>query len=279
VVQIDPVDNHMAQVTQKMIYQRFDGHKWGSPELRKLPSYIFEDMSVAMKEGEEGVIRVPVMYPIAFSCHIRCHGGLHQGAFHSLSDIGRPVVFNNSCSSSHELSATFVDAGARAYLGTLWDVDNGTAKRAAIAFYRGAFKTGNLLSAFHEMVQLPTRKKDINVYIFWGLHFSSLKSPVEKSDARVFGGLLQSFLMWMNKVRNSEDPVIERNGLPIIAFLYEQLTSSFTEERLKELQNFDSEEFGRRLRSVPVEMEDGFGRGVDESALLPKASQSWDKRG
>jgi hypothetical protein len=269
----------MAQVTQKMIYQRFDGHKWGSPELRKLPSYIFDDMSVAMREGETGVIRVPVSYPIAFSCHIRCHGGLHQGAFHSLSDIGRPVVFNNSCSSSHELSATFVSAGARVYLGTLWDVDNGTAKRAAITFYTRAFKTGNLLLAFHEMVKLPTRKKDINVYIFWGLHFSSLKKPVKKSDDRVFGGLLHSFLMWMERVRNTEDPVIERNGLPIVAFLYEQLISSFTEERLKELQNFDSEEFQRRLRSAPSVMEEGFSRGVDETALLPKALQTWDKRG
>lgn len=99
-------------------------------------------------DKDVGVIRVAVNYPIAFSCHIRCRDGLHQGAFHTLSDIGRPLVFNNSCSSSHELAPMFVDAGARAYVGTLWDVGNDTATRAAKTFYTKALKDGNLSVCF-----------------------------------------------------------------------------------------------------------------------------------
>jgi hypothetical protein len=136
VVQTDPVDGQVARLTRKMIYHRFDGQKWGSSSLRQIPRYVFEDMSVAMRaEKKVGVIRVPVKYPIAFSCHIQCRDGLHQGAFQTLADIGRPLVFDNTCSSSHELSPIFVDAGARAYLGTLWEVGNDTARRAAKVFY------------------------------------------------------------------------------------------------------------------------------------------------
>ena len=277
VIQIDPVDGVMAQLTQKMIYQRFDGFKWGSPELRMLPAYIFDDMSVAMREGEK-VIRVPVKDPIAFSCHIECYGGLHQGAFHSLSDIGRPVVFNNSCSSSHELSPIFVDAGARAYIGTLWRVGNITAKNAAIAFYTELFRAGSLLSAFHSMVKLQTRDKDANVYIFWGLHFSTLKKPTEKSDDRIFGALLHSFLMWMRKIQTTADPVIERNAIPIAEFLQQELLASFTPDRLKALQEFDIAELTKSSQSEPDEEDDGFTRGIDADRLPPKASEPWKIR-
>jgi hypothetical protein len=209
VIQIDPMDGKVALLTRKMIYHRFDGQKWGSPSLRQLPHYVFEDMSVAMRSDKDvGVIRVAVNYPIAFSCHIRCRDGLHQGAFHTLSDIGRPLVFNNSCSSSHDLAPMFVDAGARAYVGTLWDVGNDTATRAAKTFYTKALKDGNLLSAFYEMVKQTTRKKDVNVYILWGLHFSSLQKPEARSDEGIFGALMHSFIMWMQKISNSIDPVI-----------------------------------------------------------------------
>jgi hypothetical protein len=277
VVQIDPVDTEMAKVTRKMIYHRFDGHKWGSQALRQMPAYMFEDMGRAMRSaGDRGVIRVHVKYPIAFSCHIRCHDGLHQGAFHTLSDIGRPFVFNNSCSSSHELGATFVDAGSRAYLGTLWDVGNETATRAARSFYLKVMQEGNLLTAFHEMVNLPTRKKDANVYIFWGLHFSTLTKPREKSDARIFGALLHSFLMWVDKVTHTEDPVIKRNGIPIVAFLHNQLLSEFTEERLNETKHFDPEAFDQLMRSVAVISDEDFTRGIEqivESQLGSPAKQ------
>jgi hypothetical protein len=100
---------------------------------------------------------------------IRCHDGLHQGAFQTLADLGRPLVFNNTCSSSHELAPIFISAGARAYLGTLWDVGNTAAVQAAKTFYTNVMKDQNLLAAFYDMVQLPTRSKDANVYILWGL--------------------------------------------------------------------------------------------------------------
>jgi hypothetical protein len=270
VVQIDPVDTVMARLTRKMIYHRFDGYKWGSAALREMPQYVFEDMSQAMRADEESkVIRVSVNYPIAFSCSIQCRDGLHQGAFQTLSDLGRPLVFNNTCSSSHELAPIFVNAGARAYIGTLWEVGNDTATRAAKVFYTKALEGGNILSAFHEMLQQPTRKKDSNVYILWGLHFSSLQKPEQQSDDGIFGALMHSFLMWMQKISTSDDPEVKRNGMPILAFLYHQLILNFTQERLEKIQNFDPASVEEMIGNIPADDQDALSRGYDEQAVPP----------
>jgi hypothetical protein len=229
-------------------------------------------MSAAMRENEDGVIRVPVNYPIAFSCHIRCHDGLHQGAFQTLADLGRPLVFNNTCSSSHELAPIFVSAGARAYLGTLWEVGNTTAAQAAKTFYSKAMKDQNLLTAFHEMVKLPTRSKDANVYILWGLHFSTLRKPAQRSDDAILGALLQSFLMWLHKVTTTGDPAIARNGIPIVAFLYKQLVLTFGPERLAELENIDREAMRKMMESLPSDDEENGTRGYD-NILISETSQ------
>jgi len=263
VIQIDPVDGKVAQLTRKMIYHRFDGHKWGSPSLNQIPQYVFIDMNLAMRENEEGVIRVHVNYPIAFSCHIRCRDGLHQGAFQTLSDIGRPLVFNNTCSSSHELSPIFVSAGARGYLGTLWEVGNDTAVNAAKTFYSKAMKCQNILSAFHEMTKLQTRKKDAHVYIMWGLHFSTIRKPLERSDDAILGALLHSFLMWLHKITTTSDQVVARNGIHIVAFLYKQLVLNFGPDRLAELENIDREAIRNMMSTLPVEKEGDATRGYD----------------
>ena len=271
VIQIDPVDGKVAQLTRKMIYHRFDGYKWGSPHLNEIPQYVFIDMNAAMRENETGVIRAPVNYPIAFSCHIQCHDGLHQGAFQMLSDLGRPLIFNNTCSSSHELAPIFVSAGARAYLGTLWDVGNTTAVQAAKVFYGKAMKNQNLLAAFHEMTKLPTRSKDDDVYILWGLHFSTLRRPTQRSDDAIFGALLQSFLMWLHKVTTTGDPAIRRNGIPIVAFLYKQLVLTFGPERLAELEKIDRDAMRKMIESLPPDEADDSTRGFD-NILISKTS-------
>jgi hypothetical protein len=267
VVQIDPVDGKVAQLTRKMIYHRFDGHKWGSPSLNQIPQYVFVDMNLVMRENEEGVIRVHVNYPIAFSCHIRCRDGLHQGAFQTLSDIGRPLVFNNTCSSSHELSPIFVSAGARCYLGTLWEVGNVTAVKVAKTFYSKAMKGGDILSAFHEMTKLQTRKKDAHVYIMWGLHFSTIRKPPKRSDDAILGALLHSFLMWMHKITTTSDPVVARNGIHIVSFLYKQLVLNYGPDRLAKLENIDREAIRNMMSTLPVEKEQNATRGYDNVVI------------
>ena len=118
------------------------------------------------------------------------------------------------------------------------------------------------------MVKLPARKKDTHVYILWGLHFSSLRKPEERSDDGIFGALMHSFLMWMQKVSNSLDPVVKRHGMPILAFLYDQLILNFTPERLEQIADFNRRAAQQMMETLPAGDEDTLTRGYDE-VILP----------
>jgi hypothetical protein len=89
----------------------------------------------------------------------------------------------------------FVDVGARAYVGTLWDVGNDTATRAAKTFYTKALKDGNLLSAFLRNAQANDAEEGRQRAYLVGLHFSSLQKPEARSDEGIFGALMHSFTL------------------------------------------------------------------------------------
>jgi len=74
--------------------------------------------------------------------------------------------------------------GARCYIATLWNIGNQTATRAALAFYDSALSKGNALTAFSAMLRSINNGLYENIYILWGLHFTSLGHPATKSDAQ-----------------------------------------------------------------------------------------------
>ena len=145
----------------------------GCPLLEAFPKYVFEDMLKAIKsEEQEQINRTPYRSPIALSCHIQCHTSIHQGDFERLSGFGNPVVFNNTCASSHQLAVNLLDAGARCYIGTLWRVGNETARQAAISFYESVLQQRNLLAGFHQMLEQSTLR-GIAISMFSGVYTSA----------------------------------------------------------------------------------------------------------
>jgi CHAT domain len=147
--------------------------------------------------------------------------------------VSSPIIFNNSCSSSHELAVSFIGGGARVYIGTLWNVGNQTAVRAAITFYTKMLADGNVLDAYGEMLRSITTDKYRHIYIMWGLHFSHLPRPVKKSDDRIIRGLLANYFMWVKKFSTTKELEIKRNCVPILRFLQSEIGRRLTPEQLK----------------------------------------------
>lgn len=264
VVGFSPTEGEMVRVHRKLIFKSLDGFPWMSPPLKSYPRYVFEDMMVAMRlDRENKVRRVPFKSKIALSCHIQCTDSIHQGDFQCLAGFGRPFVFNNTCSSSHEIAATIIHAGARSYIGTLWSVGNETAKRAAKAFYDNLVQQGNLLSAFFAMNKVIINKQYENIYIFWGLHLSSLPKASVRSDTRILADLIGLYLSWLKKIQTTPDPEVRHNSIPIVRFLADEIIRRFTPERLKEITNFDPTKFDEEERAAPQTVDD-FSRGVSE---------------
>ena len=235
-----------------------------SPPLQSYPHYVFEDMMVATRlDPGSKVLRVPFKSKIALSCHIQCADSIHQGEFLGLAGFGHPFIFDNTCSSAHEIAAMIIRAGARSYIGTLWSVGNETAMRAAKAFYEDLVQQGNLLSAFFAMNKGIINRQYDNVYILWGLHLSTLRKVSVKSDAKIFAGLIGLYLSWVRKVQTTPDPEVRRNSIPIARFLADEIMRRFTPERLKEIGSFDPTKLDEEERAAPQAVDD-FSRGVSE---------------
>jgi hypothetical protein len=264
VVGFSPTDGDMVRVHRKLIFKSFDGFPWMSPPLKGYPRYVFDDMMVATRlDPDNKVLRVAFNSTIALSCHIQCADSIHQGTFDGLAGFGHPLVFNNTCSSSHEIAAMIIHAGARSYIGTLWSVGNETAKRAAKAFYESLVQQGNLLSAFFAMNKTIINKQYENVYIFWGLHLSTLPKMSVKSDAKIFADLISLYLSWVKKIQTTPDPEVRHNSIPIARFLADEIMRRFTPEQLKEIKSFDPTKLDEEERAAHESVDD-FSRGISE---------------
>ncbi len=223
-------DDKLIGVFRKAIFRRFDGHAWMSPELKaqNIAQYIFEDMRKSIFNGEMGktATRVRANYQIYSSCHIKCFDSIHQGHFRILASHSSPLVFNNTCSSWKEICISIVAAGAKAYIGTLWNIKNQTAVKSAKDFYNNLFGN-NILHAFHGMVKQIDLEPDKNIYIFWGLHFSSIKLPESFSKKKVLKELLVSLSRWLQHVNKVKDSEVRKNSLRAAKFIRKVILTEF----------------------------------------------------
>jgi hypothetical protein len=228
-------DPDKVLVERKMIFVALDNVAWTDRPLSMYPRYVGDDMMQALRNDDKNLKRMPVADPIALSCHIKCYQSFHQGAFNHLASHAHPVIFNNSCSSSHELAASFLSTGARCYIGTLWNVGNQTAMNAAITFHRSVLDDGSVLRAFSSMLRSVSKDLYRNIYIAWGLHFTSLARPATKSDDNVIAGLAANYFTWMRKLATTKEDEVRKNILPILQFLRSELKRRLSAERLQQM--------------------------------------------
>ena len=250
------IDPDKVKVERKMIFATLDGMPWMQRPLSMYSEYVGTDMMQALRD-DDNVKRTPITVPIALSCHIKCYQSFHQGFFDHLAAHAHPIIFNNSCSSSHELAAGFLAAGARCYIATLWGVGDQTAKTAALAFYDAALAGGYLLTAFSAMLRSINKDLYRDIYILWGLHFSSFPRPLTKSDDQIIPGLFATYALFVKRIRTTQDDELKRNTLPIIRFLLTEISRRLPPERLKQLlgDSISNQEEMERSQSLGDESE------------------------
>jgi len=244
----------MVKVFSKAIFRKFDGLKWMSPELKAkhFPDYVFEDMRKALfnDEKDKKTSRVYINRPIYGSCHIRCYDSIHQGEFHAIGSHGCPFIFNNTCSSWLEIAVTIIAAGSRAYIGTLWNIRNDTAVQSAKIFYE-KFLDENLIDAFYRMTKSIQNPIDADIYIFWGLHISTIQRPEKFTKRKVLLELINSFFRWKQYAQKIEVPELKRNSFEAAMFIQREIKTNF---RPEDLGNF-KKDFEKDSQYLTREME------------------------
>ena len=131
-------------------------------------------------------------------------------------------------------------------MGTLWAVDNVIARDAAHVFYGHLLSGSTLLDSFYEMTRAIQEPKYRNIYFYWGLHFNSLKAPLQNPDQEVFNVLLASLARWQQEYDSTTDPELQRHCLRVLRFLSRELRTNFTPSHLAQL----NADIGSRLSNA-----------------------------
>src|SRR5258708_2012433 len=217
----------MVAVHRKIFPRKLDGLGWMSPELKKhgLPSHVSLEMWKCMLESKGR--RRPKGH-VAMSCAIACADTIHQGQFHALASYSSPIIFNNTCWSWSEVAAFFLACGARAYIGALWAIDNHAAVTAARTFYENLF-SGTVLSAFHKASKGIDQTPSKGIYVYWGLHFTSLPPAhsLQRAVNEVTKELVHAVASWVRKIDATKIPEIRKNSIRILRLLVRELLTHF----------------------------------------------------
>jgi len=230
----------LIPVTTKMIFRKFNGFNWKSKELKaaEYPHYVFSDMLNAISKNKDKNRIQKSKVPN--SCSIKCFDFNYQAMFNLLAAYNSPFIFNNTCWSYSDISHKFIEVGARAYIGTLWGVNNDIAKKVAESFYDELF-SNTILNALQNSLVHTKGTKCENIYFLWGLHFTSIKAGIsnEESKKAVALGLVQSLNIWTDKLkittkqstRQSIIELIEWNRYQLGRFFINEIRSLFAENK------------------------------------------------
>lgn len=224
----------LIPVTSKYIYRKFDGLEWRSKELKEknIPQHVYVDMNKVIGKVEKNQRNRKDVIPD--SCAIKCSDFNYQAMFNMIAGMySNPFVFNNTCWSWSDISHFFLGVGARAYIGTLWDVGNKVARSVAETFYTEVFGT-TILDALQKSLAHTKGNSNENIYVLWGLHFSTIKpgDSIRESRMRVAKKLLGSFYRWRNHVKQVQDEWAMEDINRLIEWNYNQLLQFFFTEAL-----------------------------------------------
>jgi hypothetical protein len=187
-------ESDLFSVQRKVIFKSIDGFDWGGDVQTSgtIPHYVYEDMRkhlFSKQNWGKGSRRVPKA-SVPGSCAVKCNGGIHQAMFRTVGGYGTPLIVNNTCWSSWGVADFFIGGGARAYLGTLWAVNDPVAVLAAGVFYDAALG-GNIAMGVREVGYAIAGTDNADIYALWGLHFSTLSGgqSLKQSIREVCGRL------------------------------------------------------------------------------------------
>lgn len=226
-------------VEHKYIWRKFDGFIWKSNELKdqNYSHYVFSDMINAIIEEENSKKKYKGTRKsiVPDSCAIKCSDFIYQALFNMVAGWHTaPIIFNNTCWSWSGISESFLDSGVRGYIGTLWAVQNSVAKEVAEYFYKEVFDK-SIMETLHDANTKTKGTNSEDIYIYWGLPFSTLKraDSEEKSRTNIAECLLGAFYRWRQRASILPKGTTRDNALRLARWDFNELRRNFCFEAIK----------------------------------------------
>ncbi len=270
VVGFSPVEGtDLVAVSSMVIFKKFNGYIWRSEELsqQKFPRYVYDDMRKTLfsKETKNQNTQRDPKDLVPTSRAIKCSDSIHLGMFQILASHSSPFIFNNTCWSWQEVATFFLAGGAKGYIGTLWAIGNNSAVRGAKTFYENAFDKP-IINAFHDALKAIENGSDRNIYIFWGLHFSTLEKAEDIADSKqkVFNELVRSFFAWGKKIGTTKNADIRKNSIEVFNRTHKEIETNFEIENANNL----ADKMKEAMKDMPqIKREDTRGDEATQSSI------------
>ncbi|MBE9461912.1 hypothetical protein ACFP1I_23270 [Dyadobacter subterraneus] len=188
-----------------LMYRRFlDGVYWGSDEFRALgyDHSFYIDLQVSLNSNnKDNRLNVTPKSSVPGSESIKASDSNYFPTFDFLGSLESPFIFNNSCWSGRNIVDHFLNAGAKGYVGTLWDVEEDVATYTAKLFYREVDRL-TISEALQDCHQELRGTRSDNIYIYWGLHSTRILPSESSTQAKriVAEKLLNSHYEYSDKL-------------------------------------------------------------------------------
>lgn len=239
----------LIKVSKKIFPRKLNGFAFRTEEFKQqnYPSSIFPKMidTVPVKENEISSKRVT----LENSHEIACYRFSHIGFFTHLAAGHSPLIFNNTCWSAYDIKNHLIGVRARAYIGTLWAIDNTVASKTAESFYSLLFDK-TVLEALQESLVHSKGSKDENIYAFYGLHFTKLNKgkSIEDSKKDITRKLLLSIDTWQNNYDKATDPTIKESIEDLIKWNKKMISKNYFKELIDIIGRDKLMEFLKKYR-------------------------------
>lgn len=199
------LDKHIVE--SLYYFKSLNGYRWRSEELNAqgYPSELYASLQQKISEAfEQKKVKVLARIDSVHNTNaIKCDSFQYNANFDQFSGSdNHPVIFNNTCWSWMVISNHFLAAGARGYVGTLREIGNQDAVTFAKNFYGRLFE-GSILQAFQHASEFFLKDHAEPLYIYWGLHFSTIdnRNGVSENRHRTLERLKKALTIWVDKFR------------------------------------------------------------------------------
>ncbi len=212
-----------------MRFHSLDGIDWTDREAKKA-HYVGTAINDFVEGARKGV-RMPVrsepVERVIGSSALLMADSLYIPALHSIANNGSPIVINNACLSWHRLSVTFMFAGARAYIGTLYPVLTSESEAMALALLGKHF--GKMLPhaiwAAQNAAYGPA--DDRRPYVVTGVYTQRLRATAEDVPLRILTELNRGEAGWKRVFRSKIEDEQDRRRQETVQAYYDREIPAF----------------------------------------------------
>lgn len=219
----------------QQIWRYFNGDVWKSEAMnsRNYHNNVFAKMIEAVQSEKKGKYKGEPNDVIPISQHIKCKTFNYLAMFNTICDSKcYPLIFNNTCYSAQNIQSSFIQSGAKGYIGALWNVDNNNAVKFAETFYTNAFKN-SLLSTFKKCCDNLKGTDDQDIYIYFGLPFTNIRKPKNTSKMKIANMLFDSHYRWKQYSEGKVDKKTKEEAERLSNWAYQELSENFEKEAIE----------------------------------------------